>query len=365
MADPATLYLPMPWPGAALVRAFAPEGTAVSEEGGAIWMRWRNASIRLHPMAAAEVPGHLQGMFTFLRDHGAHPAAVVRARHSQSVLGLVAEPRLDHPAVWEAVLRIHSLSDALLFVNGDFYTRDGVTLLGSGLPAPAADRVARRALVLLALATRGLLDEDAGKPDEAKADALRERIWAWVGERGVREEAEPDEAELLQTPLGRADRQAIIDAVWRAEGAQVLLWALGARALPAHDAQEHPYDVARDAGLRAEGEVAILAKPTLRSPAEIEARRAQLEGIDWRLVQQRVKPGPVDLAAFAARAPFGAFSLDGVPLVGGDLALRGAAIHAAPGEILGLSASIARERHAAANWLIGVNPVYSQVSTPT
>lgn len=360
MPEPATLYLPMPWPGPALARAAAARGTTVEEDGDVVWMRAQRVSVRMQPMPQADVPGHLREMFTFLRQHGASTAAVVRARHTQSVVGVMVEPSLAR--TMDVLSRLQALTDALLFVGGDLYTRDGHTLL-TGLDAPSADRVARRALILLALSVRGLLDDDAGKPDEGRADELRAQTWAWLRERGLHEEAEPAEAELLQTPIGRAERQAIIDAVWRAEGAQVLLWALGARALPAHDAQEHPYDVARAAGLRGAGDV--LTSPTLRPPAEIEAKRAQLEGLDWRFVEQRVRPGPVDLAAFAARAPFGAFALDGVPLIGGDLALRGAPISEAPRELLSLCTSIARERHAAANWLIGVNPVYSHVSTPT
>lgn len=365
MPEPATLYIPFPYAGPALLEAVAPEGVTVSAEGEAVWLRWAGGSIRVQPMAREQVPQHLREMVQYLKQHGAEPAATVRAMHSQGVLGMVVEPQLQDEAAWSLVRRLQGLTDGLLFVGGQFYTRDGAGLLDEGLPAPSAERVARRALVLLALAFRGLLDDDAGKPDEAEANELRERIWAWLGAHGLHDEAEVEEAEVLQAPIGKAERQSIVNAVWRAEGAQVLLWALKKRALPAHDAQEHPYDVAREAGLLAEGPVAVLTAPALRPMAELEAQRLQLQGLSWRMVEQRVNPGVVDLAAFAARAPFGAFSLEGVSLAEGDLALRGAPIHQAPAELRGLCGSIARERHQAANWLIGVNPVYSQVDTPT
>ncbi len=359
------MYLPFPFPGLRLLQAVAPEGTSVEPDGDAFVFRWPGGHLRASALPMQQLGPHLRGMVGYLDEQGATSAERVRAMHSQGVLGLVAEPGVQEPTAWQVILGLVGISDGLLFVNGDFYTRDGVRLLADGLQAPGAERVARRALILLALATRGLLDEDAGKPDEADAEELRNEIWQWLGRHDLHAEAEPLEAELLQAPIGTAPQQRVVDAVWRAEGAQVLLWALGQRPLPDHDAQEHPYQVSKEAGLRAEAEPAVLQHPTLRAPEELEAKRLQLQGLSWRFTDHRLNPRAFDYRSFAARAPMGRFSLDGVTLAGDDLALRGAAIHEAAPELVGLCSSIARERHIAANWLIGVNPVYSNVDAPT
>jgi hypothetical protein len=57
--------------------------------------------------------------------------------------------------------------------------------------------------------------------------------------------------------------------------------------------------------------------------------------------------------------------LSDIPLVDGDLAVQGVGASALAQRQLQIVQSIARERHHAANWLLGVHPVYSSVITPT
>jgi hypothetical protein len=118
----------------------------------------------------------------------------------------------------------------------------------------------------------GLFDEDAGKPDEPEAEALRAKLATWLERHAaLRDELEAHERTVLMAPIGKAKRQTIIDAVWAAEGAQVLLFALGARALPAHDDQEHPYKIAREIGVLGATPPALLDGPELTSSRNCSA----------------------------------------------------------------------------------------------
>lgn len=366
MPESATAYLPFPFPGPDLLAYVQPDGAQLEQRGeGEFALRWSEGAMRIQIVPRSGLADAVRGLGAYLMEHGGAPIARVRALHSQAVLELHVTPGVQEPTAWRFLLDLVGATDGLLRLpDGNVYTRTGASLL-AGLPRPDATTVARRALVLLACSERGLLDQDAGSPGEAEAEALRAETWAWMVEVGLDQAAEPAEVELLQTPIGKAHPQAIINGVWRAEGAQVLLWALGQRPLPRYDAQEHPYAVARDAGLRAD-DPAALRTPTLRSPEVLESKRLELTGLSWRFVQARVDGGqPVDFAAVAARAALGPYPTDDLDLLGGDLALRGTPISKADPELVGLCASIARERHVAANWLAGANPVYSRVDTPT
>jgi hypothetical protein len=213
---------------------------------------------------------------------------------------------------------------------------------------------------------RGLLDEDAGKPDEPEAEALRVKLATWLERHAaLRDELEAHERTVLMAPIGKAERQTIIDGVWAAEGAQVLLFALGARALPAHDDQEHPYKVAREIGVVGATPPALLDGPRLTSLEELLRLQRRLLAIHWRAVNQRVRPGAVDFLGLASKEFLRGVDLAGLALVEGDLSVHGASFsRAAPSDLQTVS-SIARERHRAANWLIGVHATYSRVITPT
>jgi hypothetical protein len=178
-------------------------------------------------------------------------------------------------------------------------------------------------------------------------------------------ELEPEEDDLLRTPIGKAAPQAVVDAVWRAEGAQVLLWALSQRELPAHDTQEHPFALAKEAGLLQEVRPQILGA-SLRSVAQLEAMRLRLAALHWRLVEARLCPSKlVEFAKFTTRDFMKGVDLSGLPMVDGDLAFQGNAVSRLDQAAIQLGQSIAKERHQAANWLLGVHPVYSLVNTPT
>lgn len=373
MPDHCALYLPMKIaPSREQLSRLDPAAQVeVSTEPEAATVRWPGSDrlLRITRMPMAGVGEHLTGFVNHVRRSGGSEALAMRVLQTMSVFGVVAEPDFGEDGrALQFIGEFTSAGDGLCFLGGEVYDGRGRPLLlaeGGGLEAPPAERVAQRAVALLALAVRGLLEQDAGTASEAEAEKVRSELVERVGAVGARAECEPEEVAFLSAPIGSVGAQNTANAVWRAEGAQVLLWALGSRDLPPHDQQEHPYEVARGAGLRDGKLPKVLASPKLRPAAEIDGLRRRLTAIHWRIREQQVRPKPVDFRKFAAGNWFGACDLEGVALVGDDLAVLGKPLTQASEKDFSRVRSIAMERHQAANWLIGVHPVYSRVDTPT
>lgn len=225
---------------------------------------------------------------------------------------------------------------------------------------PDAVRVLRRARVLAAIGHRGLIEQDA---DRARAAGVRAKILAWLEQEELDDELEEEEQARLEAAVGALGPQATIDSVWRFEGAAVLAWALGRFPLPPHD---RVADVGALSRALAIGTALPASEPpTLRRGRELDRGRERAFAIHWRLTEFRLRPGSLDLAAFARTAWFGPLDIDPAILVGGDLGIGGSAIARAEAKAIALASSIARERHQAFNWLNGDDPIYSEVDVST
>jgi hypothetical protein len=224
------------------------------------------------------------------------------------------------------------------------------------LVPPEAQRVAQRALVFAALVYRTDIE---GWETGAEAQA---RLLAWLSVTGLEAELELDEQRLLRAPLGSIERQDVINAGWRSEGLAVLAWALGMMDLPPHDEQCPAAPIAEAFGFLKAAPI-ILTAPRLRTPAELLTYSEQVFAIHWRLTQFSLDRQAMDFAAFAKEAYFGPLEIEGLPLLEGDLAIRGEPLARSAHwrEVL----SITVERHQAANWLRGHAPLYSDVGTDT
>jgi hypothetical protein len=213
-------------------------------------------------------------------------------------------------------------------------------------------------LVLAAVSCRGSIEADA----DTEAETLRRRVNDWVASHGLDDEREPQERTLLAARVGRLDQQDAINATWRSEGMAILGWALGRSEWPAHDTHVDPAATARGLGFLEEAPVA-LATSALRSDSEILRAAEATFALHWRLREFSLNRTALDFAAFAERARFGPLEIGGLELAENDLAIDG--------QPLGKShrwrqvLSIAQERHQAANWLRGYDPVYSEVETNT
>ena len=73
----------------------------------------------------------------------------------------------------------------------------------------------------------------------------------------------------------------------------------------------------------------------------------------------------MDLAEFARTCWFGPLDITGLPVVDGDLAIKGQRIDRADPDAFSAAHSAAQERHQAASWLRAGPTVYSDASVAT
>lgn len=232
------------------------------------------------------------------------------------------------------------------------------------VPPPSADHVARRALVLAAVAGRSMLEQMHLSGDDMTAPLAR--LQAWAHALGIHTEAEDDEWAHVLTPAGALTSQELINGMWRLEGLGVLAWALGIFDLPTYDALVDPDTLLLGLGLmKVEASEAVLAEPTLRDDDELDAYLDQALAVHWRLREFSLRPEALDFADFAQHCWFGPFDASWASLAGGDLALEGAAMVDAGDELLARTHSSAMERHQAIQWLRGQRARYSEVDTST
>jgi hypothetical protein len=230
------------------------------------------------------------------------------------------------------------------------------------LNPPDANRVAARALVLSAVSFRGLVERDAHHPE---AEERRQKVVDWLDSIGVADEMEPAEVALLSTPLGRLDQKATMNATWKSEGMVVLAWALNHAKLPPAHAECEPSDIANGIGFLAERSNTPVHSPRMRDWSEIELWAETYLTLHWRLRRFSLKPEPMDYVQFVSKCTWGPLRLDCVETLDSDLAIHGARIDKVEASVFRRTLSVTQERHQAFNWLLGIEPVYSQVTTDT
>jgi hypothetical protein len=230
---------------------------------------------------------------------------------------------------------------------------------------PAAERVARRAVALLLVSARAVLERDFGK--SAAIPESYDRLREWVEELNIADEFEGWERDAIGTPPGELDQQTAMNAMWRIEGLEVLAWALGLKDLPRYDAMSDVDGAWKAVGFFDTDAVReLLAAPTLRPAEELEAFRKQMLGYHWRLRDFRWRePRKMDFRAFAADCWFGSFDVSVFDLIDNELALQGQRLDEADDGVFGLGQSIVMERHLASSWLCWGPEIYSDADVST
>jgi hypothetical protein len=125
------------------------------------------------------------------------------------------------------------------------------------------------------------------------------------------------------------------------------------------------YRVAESLGFRRPRAESVLASPALRDPDEIVHQADVLLALHWRLRQYKLRPERIDFRRVAGRMFFGVVPLRGLRLLEGDLEVSRQLLFEASEDTWRNTLSIAVERQQAANWLLGEEPVYSQVTCDT
>jgi hypothetical protein len=229
---------------------------------------------------------------------------------------------------------------------------------------PDAERVARRAGCLAAVALRGL----AATWELEQQTEFLPQLLEWIESSPLIFEMEQEEMDVVKTPAGTLDERSMVNACWRWEGAAALVASLGRLSLPAHDSVVETKSCGDAAGLFLPyKELSDHIENAVFDPAfDRFAYANKALSIHWRLRQfVHAEQKPIDFADFAKGVTWAQFNLTGVPLAKGDLAIHGVPISEATSEMVSGTMSIAAERHTAANWLIGWSELYSEVDNPT
>jgi hypothetical protein len=257
---------------------------------------------------------------------------------------------------------------------------------------PAAEDAARRLVILkhvvvaaLVAPPRDLLRGttarwEAGERDEfqRQAAALGEHFWDGLRRAGLWEHLSPREQAYAGSTMATMTRQQQVDASWRMEAAQTLMWALAM--LP----ELPPYDTLASHDLLkqipSQEVTPFIAAARLREPADLERARATAEFWHWRSrtrellergeafpADEQMKAagfrGYDDIVRFSART--GAEEGTIPSCVEEDFPAKGKAYRDLTAEEWAEVRSITVERHHALNWLCGQAPGNRWDETPT
>jgi hypothetical protein len=255
--------------------------------------------------------------------------------------------------------------------------------------APTPDEVARRAIALrhvvtwaLGLTPREELEGADSLPPEqlakfrAAAETMRDTFWSELDP--YRDELTPWERSFAETTMLSMSAQQQVQASWRIESFQVLLWAVGALGgLPEWNERANHH--LADPCLAALGKK-FISKCSLRPRGELEAARSLAEVWHWRsrtrqLIEagQTFSPSPemtkAGLGSFDAIVRFTAKKLkesgELTQIVEEDFAVGGKAYRDLSAEEWANVTSINKERHFALNWICGRAPENRWDETPT
>jgi len=232
------------------------------------------------------------------------------------------------------------------------------------LRSPAEVRT--RILILSAVLRRLTLENaTAAEGSDPTAEAFDER--EWLREIGLTSELTPEDAVLLNSPLGTLAPEAIIEASWRGEALSALAWAIDIVDLPPFDTVSDPARVI-DAVPRPWDEIhGWLGDRTLISESDVVHEREIAEIWHWRATTEVLRrSGSVgekqdyeeairDVASEALDAGL-------VPaLRDGDFSVHGRSIKDLSGDNLDELVAVSRQRLQALNWLCGFGASWEDV----
>jgi Domain of unknown function (DUF4272) len=228
---------------------------------------------------------------------------------------------------------------------------------GNDTSPPAPDRVARRGLLLYALASRGEFDQDA---DPSRAESYRSHILRWIVELDLEGELEPHEKSSLHADIGSLEDQKRNRLTWLYEAAAVLAWSLGRLELPPVDRQVAPTAVGDVFFENLDPNGPLILRPA----SEIEAYEAMMYNLHWRVRDFHIRRRPHDTRSMLDDTP----EIRGIaPLrfVQRDIAVDNLPLHLAPPDRAAECFTIVETRRHAASWLCGHHKLYSQVPLDT
>ena len=253
---------------------------------------------------------------------------------------------------------------------------------------PSVEDVARRVIALRHVVTWALGLEARADPETVEAlpperlaelrtatESMRDTFWTELGPH--RDELTPWERSFAETTLITISERKLVDASWRIESLQVLLWAVGAiDDLPPWNERAR-HDLA-DPNFAAMGKK-FFSLCKLRSRGEIEAARELAEMWHWRSRTRQIIEAGQALQASPELQKAGLNSYDDIvrmtakhgqetgkfSTLDEDFAVGGKAYRDLSSDEWAEVRSITVERHFALNWLCGRAPSNEWDETPT
>jgi hypothetical protein len=208
-------------------------------------------------------------------------------------------------------------------------------------------------------------------------EAKREEFWQPLRQAGLWQYVSPVERDLAGSTIVTMTPQQQVNASWRVESAQVLMWALSLiPRLPPYDTQAS-HDLLKQ--IPSADIARFVSSARLRNESEIDRARADAELWHWRSrTRQLIEDGREFSADKQTRAA-GFSSYDDIvrftakklaeegriSAIDEDFPAKGKAYRKLSAEEWSEVQSITMERHFALNWLCGYAPENEWDETPT
>ena len=259
-------------------------------------------------------------------------------------------------------------------------------------PRPTSEDAARRLLILkhvvvsaLTAPPREMLSQMTSQwpADELlsfqkQAQNQRDEFWGRFRHAGLWHYLSPLEKSLAHATAATMTHQQQLDASWRVESAQVLVWALGMMpVLPPYDKPAN-HDILKQ--IPSDDATPFIASVRLRAQSDIDAARSAAELWSWRSrTRELIERGDV-FPSDARMKAAGFLSYDDVirvtarkaaedrtipPSIDGDFPTCGKAYRDLTADEWAQTRSITSERHFTLNWLCGYAPKNKWDETPT
>jgi hypothetical protein len=227
---------------------------------------------------------------------------------------------------------------------------------------PAPVDVARRALILSEVVCRASIESST---DESYKRQTAENIREWLDELRLRPHLEPDEKKILRAGFGKMPRRLQVSGTWYVEGLAILAWALRRGEFPPHGRKVDPIAVPNALDFLHPDAEKLMKKPTLRDAAQLDAAREWFYDAHCTLRGFLNGNGDGHLAEWIGLylAKLGLASK--AVKYGRSLRFAGRPLREAEREDLEEWEWVIRERHRASIWLVGEEPLYTELPVDT
>jgi hypothetical protein len=257
---------------------------------------------------------------------------------------------------------------------------------------PTAEDAARRLVILKHVVASALVappreilrqmssqwSADESAQFHQQAEAQRDQFWQGLRADGLWQYLSPREQNHAQSTMATMTQQQQVDASWRIEAAQALMWALGMLPeLPSYD-RRASHDLLKQIPSR--DVTTFVGTARLRELSELDRARGTAQLWQWRSRTRELIERGAEFPSDAKMKSAGLHSYDDIvrftarkaaqtgtipPCVGDDFPAKGKAYRDLTGEEWSEVGSITAERHFALNWLVGNAPANKWDETPT